>query len=88
MGAPKILRSPEARQQRLAAIEDDHVAPVSAFVRSLRIEMGSGYEIPYFDPLDGGVNADCLYLTCSPESVPPGIRVRFDDDVAPFCRRF
>jgi len=58
MDAPKTLGSLEARQQRLVAIEDHHVTPLSAFVRSLRTEMGSGYEIPYFDPLDGGVKAD------------------------------
>lgn len=66
MDAPKTLGSLEARQQRLVAIEDHHVAPLSAFVRSLRTEMGSGYEIPYFDPLDGGVKADCLYLLEAP----------------------
>lgn len=66
MDAPKTLGSMEARQQRLAAIEDRHVAPLSTFVRSLRTEMGSGYEIPYFDPLDGGVTADCLYLLEAP----------------------
>lgn len=66
MDAPKTLRSPEARQRRLAAIEEHHVAPLSAFVRRLRTEMGRGYEIPYFDPLDGGICADCLYLLEAP----------------------
>lgn len=66
MDAPKTLGCPEARQQRLAAIQMSHVAPLSAFVGNLRAEMGDGYEVPYFDPFDGGVKADCLYLLEAP----------------------
>lgn len=66
MDEPKSLRSSEARAQRLAALDDRHVAPLSDYVRSLRVRMGAEYGIPYFDPLDGGTRADCLFLLEAP----------------------
>jgi hypothetical protein len=66
MDKPKSLRSPEARTNRLAAIEEPHVAPLSAFVRRLRERMGVEYGIPYFDPFDGGIGSDCLFLLEAP----------------------
>lgn len=66
MDEPKSLRSSEARAQRLAALDDRHVAPLSDYVRGLRARMGAEYGIPYFDPLDGGTRADCLFLLEAP----------------------
>lgn len=66
MDDPKSLRSAETRAQRLAAIDDHHVAPLTNFVRALRARMGTEYGIPYFDPLDGGTRADCLFLLEAP----------------------
>ena len=45
---------PNARQK-------PHIAPLTSFVAKLRAEH-SDWEIPDFDPLDGGVNADILFL--------------------------
>ncbi len=36
--------------------------PLTSFVEGLRQRKGSGYEIPYFDPHDGGINAKALFL--------------------------
>lgn len=66
MDEPKSLRCPKARAQRLAAIDACHVAPLTDFVRALRTQMGAEYGIPYFDPLDGGTRADCLFLLEAP----------------------
>lgn len=66
MDEPKSLRFPEARTRRLAAIDACHVAPLTDFVRTLRTQMGAEYGIPYFDPLDGGTRADCLFLLEAP----------------------
>jgi len=37
---PKSLANPATPNERLAALEQPHVAPLSAFVRELRAEMG------------------------------------------------
>ena len=66
MDEPKSLRCSKARAQRLAAIDACHVAPLTDFVRALRTQMGAEYGIPYFDPLDGGTRADCLFLLEAP----------------------
>lgn len=63
---PKSLALAHERALRLAAIELEHVAPLSAYVRALRKEMGPEYSIPDFDSMDGGVKADCLFLLEAP----------------------
>jgi uracil-DNA glycosylase len=63
---PKSLGSPAARAARLAELRDPHIAPLTAFVDTLRAEMGSDYQIPYFDPWDGGIGAEILYLVEAP----------------------
>ena len=73
--APKSLGSASVREARLAAIEEPHVAPLTAFVRQLRAEMGPSHVIPYFDPLDGGTCASILFLLEAPG--PRAIEVGF-----------
>jgi len=51
----------------LAQLEDPHVKPLSAFVETMRFEVGS-LNIPYFDPWDGGIDAECLFLLEAPGS--------------------
>jgi uracil-DNA glycosylase len=63
---PKSLGSPLSRTARLAELRDPHIAPLTAFVDALRAEMGADYRIPYFDPWDGGVAAEILYLLEAP----------------------
>ena len=63
---PKSLGSPAARTARLAELRDPHIAPLTAFVDTLRAKMGLDYQIPYFDPWDGGVAAEVLYLLEAP----------------------
>ena len=57
---PRSLASEEARAQRLAALDQPHVAPLTRFVRALRGR--DEREYPYFDPADGGVDASLLFL--------------------------
>lgn len=66
MDRPKLLGEAEALKERLSHVDDDHVAPLSAFVRQLRTEMGAGAAIPYFDPWDGGVEAEVMFLLEAP----------------------
>ncbi len=63
---PKSLGSSAARTTRLAELREPHIAPLTAFVETLRAEMGSNYRIPYFDPWDGGTAAEVLYLLEAP----------------------
>ncbi|CAD0364538.1 uracil-DNA glycosylase [Xanthomonas sp. WHRI 8391] len=66
MDAPKSLASPAVRQARFGMLQQLHVLALTRYVESLRLEMGSEYGIPYFDPLDGGTDAECLFLLEAP----------------------
>jgi uracil-DNA glycosylase len=63
---PKLLGNPIARARRQTELRDPHIATLTEFVDTLRAEMGSGYQIPYFDPWDGGTVAEVLYLLEAP----------------------
>src|SRR5438105_9981570 len=63
---PKLLGALTARSARQAELREPHIAPLTAFVDRLRAEMGSDYQIPYFDPWDGGTSAEVLYLLEAP----------------------
>jgi uracil-DNA glycosylase len=63
---PKLLGDKEALNARLNQIEDSHVAPLTKLVRHLRESMGVEAKIPYFDPWDGGVEAEVLFLLEAP----------------------
>jgi hypothetical protein len=54
----RSLRSPEARKERL---REPHIAALADFVVKLR-GTRPNWEFPDFDPLDGGTNADILFL--------------------------
>ncbi len=66
MDEPKTLRGQDARTARLAEIHAAHMHPLTRYVEELRQQKGEGYEIPYFDPFDGGVNARALFLLEAP----------------------
>jgi uracil-DNA glycosylase len=66
MDAPKSLADSSARKARLAALSQPHVAPLTAFVQRLRQVAGHADRVPDFDPLDGGVLAECLFLLEAP----------------------
>jgi uracil-DNA glycosylase len=63
---PKSLRHQHNRESRLKAIHQPHVADLNGFVAALRSRKGPGYEIPFFDPFDGGVAARALLLMEAP----------------------
>lgn len=63
---PKSLRDPIAIQSRLAGLFDSHISSLTHFVETIRKETGLNNEIPYFDPLDGGIHAKCLFLFEAP----------------------
>jgi len=63
---PKLLRDPMARTARQAELYESHIAPLTEFVEKLRAEVGSHGSIPYFDPWDGGIDAEILFLLEAP----------------------
>lgn len=63
---PKALREESARIARAQLLNEAHVRPLTHFVRGLRQARGDNGGVPYFDPHDGGVNAQCLFLLEAP----------------------
>ena len=66
MDTPKSLGISHVREARLKDLRLPHSAPLVNFVESLRARTGRGTSIPYFDPHDGGTNAECLLLLEAP----------------------
>jgi uracil-DNA glycosylase len=66
MDGPKTLGNAAVQAARLAALRELHVAPLTDFVESLRVRMGTEHQIPFFDPWDGGIEARLLYLLEAP----------------------
>ena len=66
MDRPKLLGDRAAREIRLSQITEAHVAQLTVFVDALRSRMGVEAAIPYFDPWDGGVEAEALFLLEAP----------------------
>ena len=59
---PKSLKSLAERNARLLRVEEPHVSALTHYVREIREATGLGEQNPFSDPLDGGVDASCLYL--------------------------
>jgi len=63
---PKVLSDPAARRSRMAMLDQPHVRALADFVHDIRRLRECGQEVPFFDPLDGGVHARCLFLLEAP----------------------
>ncbi len=85
----RSLRSPEAVAHRREMLRQPHILKLSEFVEKLRI-MEPNCKFPDFDPLDGGANADMLFLfeKPGPMASASGFISRDNDDPtaeATFC---
>lgn len=80
--SPRTLRDPKCLEERVNMIYLPHVAPLTEFVRNLP-EKDFG-KVPYFDPMDGGINARFLFLFEKPgrkaSSTGSGFISRNNDD--------
>ncbi len=76
---PKLFHDPLAAKARLAQLNEPHIKPLTEFVETLRSEVGSA-SIPYFDPWDGGINAECLFLLEAPGRKASTFISRNNDD--------
>jgi uracil-DNA glycosylase len=66
MDVAKSLSDDAARKARQAALSRPHIAPLVAFAERLRERAKHAAHVPHFDPLDGGVLAQCLFLLEAP----------------------
>jgi uracil-DNA glycosylase len=82
MDAPKTLAYESERNARLALLSQPHARPLASLVEKIRQAKGPGYRVPYFDPLDGGVNASILFLleAPGPKAVASGFVSRDNPD--------
>ncbi len=62
----KSLARPEVRALREQLLQQSHVIQLTSFVHRLRETVGQGFMIPNFDPLDGGTEAEVLFLLEAP----------------------
>ena len=61
---PRSLSDPDVRRRRVAMLTESHIAPLTQFVEDLQARNVG--EVPWFDPLDGGVKAKALFLLEKP----------------------
>ena len=80
--SPYSLRSEVERARRKTLLDEPHMGSLTAFVQTIRDETGE--DVPFFDPLDGGVSATCLFLLEAPGSraVSSGFVSRNNPDVS------
>ena len=63
--APRSLRFPDVRERRRAMLDLPHIAPLTAYAAELACQAPEA-QVPYFDPLDGGIQAKALFLLEKP----------------------
>jgi len=61
LNTPRSFKYPEAIAHRRLMLNEPHVAPLTAYVESLRAKHPT-WEFQDFDPADGGVEAEMLFL--------------------------
>lgn len=79
---PYALADPQERKNRRGGLQEPHIVRLTAFVERLRATSGLDDAIPYFDPLDGGVAAEILFLleAPGPKAVASGFVSRNNPD--------
>lgn len=63
---PKSLRHPMVKARRMRMLDETHIQPLTEFVHRIRAAEELDGEVPYFDPMDGGVNARCIWILEAP----------------------
>lgn len=64
--APRTLGNPTVIAERMASLEMPHIAPLSALVHQVREDFGPEATVPFFDPADGGIHVEVLFLLEAP----------------------
>ncbi|WAT19260.1 uracil-DNA glycosylase [Aurantiacibacter sp. MUD11] len=63
---PKANKDESTRAAKRSLIREPHVEPLTRYVERLRREGPAGAQVPYFDPHDGGIKAEALFLLEAP----------------------
>ncbi len=63
---PSALKDPAERRRRSAMLSLPHMQPLVDYVERMRLAQGPGFDMPSFDPCDGGVRARVLFLLEAP----------------------
>lgn len=79
---PKSLAEFRVHEERVSMLNEPHVKPLGDYVNWLKRELGTRIEVPYFDPMDGGINARVLLVleTPGPAAVETNFVSRNNDD--------
>ena len=64
--APYRLKDEAERARRNCMLFLPHMKPLSDFLRSVSNRQGADYQMPHFDPCDGGIHARALFLLEAP----------------------
>jgi uracil-DNA glycosylase len=63
---PYALASAEEQKRRNTLLSEPHIKPLTEYLRQVNEAMGVEYEMPKFDPCDGGIHARALFLLEAP----------------------
>ncbi len=63
---PYALASPAERERRTDLSDSPHMKPLMDYLNQVRKKQGDAYDLPAFDPLDGGTQARVLFLLEAP----------------------
>ena len=63
---PYSLSTDAIKVHRMSLLNKKHISPLTDFVHRMRTQTSKGEKIPFFDPLDGGQNAEVLFLLEAP----------------------
>jgi len=66
INTPKSLGDFQHKSQRIGQIHEPHVERLTKFVHEIRRDRALRNEVPFFDPADGGINAECLFVLEAP----------------------
>lgn len=66
MDAPKTLANEAECKARSNLLSQPHMQGLMQLVERIHVAKGIGFEIPDFDPLDGGIDARVLFLLEAP----------------------
>lgn len=59
---PKSLKEESNIKARNALLTAPHILPLAQYAATLRERLGQNVFVPNFDPLDGGINAEFVFL--------------------------
>jgi uracil-DNA glycosylase len=78
---PKSLKHKAEQLARKRLLNQEHITPLTCFVDEVA-QKHPDKDIPYFDPLDGGIRAQCLFVleAPGPKAVESGFVSRNNND--------